>query len=102
MKWCNMKYSKEELLVILDKNYKDTASKNGRLSDRFPYGFINEDSGIPYIEINHEGKLSLVAKDRGQECFRKEFQSIEEIVEWVYDDFVKARARWTKFESEKK
>jgi hypothetical protein len=87
----------EKLVDILDKKYQEFSSKVGRPLDRFPFGFINEDSGIPYLKIDREGKPSILANDRGQECFRKEFTSIDDMVKWVFEDSERRREIWSKF-----
>ncbi len=48
-----------------------------------------EEFGAPYIEISESGTLAIVAKDRGEECFRKESTSPEILAKWVYELFNK-------------
>ena len=48
-----------------------------------------DEFGAPYIEISETGKLAIVAKDRGEECLRKETTSPEVLAKWVYEIFNK-------------
>jgi hypothetical protein len=65
------------------------ASDQGNPYDKYPLGTEVEEFGAPYIEISEDGKLAIVAKDRGQECLRKETTSPEVLAQWVYEIFNK-------------
>lgn len=58
--------------------------------NKFPLGTEIEEFGAPYIEIGTTGKLAIVARDRGQECMRKETASPEVLAKWVYELFNKS------------
>ena len=53
------------------------AKEQGNPYDKFPLGVEVDEFGAPYIEISESGKLAIVAKDRGEECLRKETTSPE-------------------------
>ncbi|WP_155154838.1 hypothetical protein [Curvivirga aplysinae] len=57
--------------------------------EKFPLGTEVDEFGGPYIEITNSGKMAIVAKDRGEECFRKETTSPEVLARWVYEQFNK-------------
>lgn len=65
------------------------ANEQGKPYDEFPLGTEVDEFGGPYIEIFDSGKLALVAKDRGEECMRKETLSPETLAKWVYEIFNK-------------
>jgi len=65
------------------------AREQGNPYDRFPLGTDVDEFGAPFIEISETGKLAIVAKDRGEECLRKETTSPEELAKWVYEIFNK-------------
>ncbi|HEF4760086.1 TPA: hypothetical protein SAN82_002517 [Pseudomonas putida] len=65
------------------------ASEQGKPYDKFPLGTEVDEFGAPYIEISGSGKLAIVAKDRGEECLRKETTSPEVLAKWVYEIFNK-------------
>jgi hypothetical protein len=65
------------------------ASDQGNPYDKYTLGTEVEEFGAPYIEISEDGKLAIVAKDRGQECLRKETTSPEVLAQWVYEIFNK-------------
>ncbi|MDI3275902.1 hypothetical protein [Pseudomonas sp. AL03] len=65
------------------------ASEQGIPYDGFPLGTEVDEFGAPYIEISESGKLAIVAKDRGEECLRKETTSPEVLAKWVYEIFNK-------------
>ncbi|WOB49167.1 hypothetical protein NYR97_18405 [Xanthomonas hydrangeae] len=54
-----------------------------------PLGTDVEEFGAPYIEINESGVLAIVAKDRGNECLRKETNSPEVLARWIYEIYNK-------------
>jgi hypothetical protein len=55
--------------------------------ENFPLGTEIDEFGAPYIEITKSGKMAIVAKDRGEECLRKETTSPEVLAKWVYELF---------------
>lgn len=65
------------------------ASEQGNPYDKFPLGIEIDEFGAPYIEISGSGKLAIVARDRGEECLRKETTSPEVMAKWVYEIFNK-------------
>jgi len=65
------------------------ASEQGNPYDKFPLGTEVDEFGAPYIEISGSGKLAIVARDRGEECLRKETTSPEVLAKWVYEIFNK-------------
>lgn len=65
------------------------ANEQGNPYERFPLGTEIDEFGAPYIEISTTGKLAIVAKDRGEECLRKETTSPEELAKWTYEMFNK-------------
>ncbi|MRU48903.1 MULTISPECIES: hypothetical protein [Pseudomonas] len=65
------------------------ANEQGNPYDKFPLGTEVDEFGAPYIEISGSGKLAIVAKDRGEECLRKETTSPEVLAKWVYEVFNK-------------
>jgi hypothetical protein len=67
------------------------AVERGNPYDKYPLSVDIEEFGAPYIEISESGKLAIVAKDRGEECLRKETTSPEVMAKWVYEIFNKER-----------
>ncbi|WP_415845801.1 hypothetical protein ACMYUJ_06265 [Stutzerimonas zhaodongensis] len=65
------------------------ACEQGNPYDKFPLGTEVDEFGAPYIEVSESGKLAIVARDRGEECLRKETTSPEVLAKWVYDIFNK-------------
>ncbi|MDR6610169.1 hypothetical protein [Pseudomonas synxantha] len=65
------------------------AIEQGNPYDIYPLGVEIEEFGAPYIEISESGELAIVAKDRGEECLRKETTSPEVLAKWVYEIFNK-------------
>lgn len=65
------------------------ASEQGNPYDKFPLGTEVDEFGAPYIEISGSGKFAIVAKDRGEECLRKETKSPEVLAKWIYEIFNK-------------
>ncbi|WP_095131800.1 hypothetical protein [Pseudomonas sp. Irchel s3h14] len=63
------------------------AIEQGNPYDRYPLGIEVDEFGGAYIEISESGKLAIVAKDRGEECLRKETTSPEVLAKWVYEIF---------------
>lgn len=66
------------------------AEEQGNPYDAFPLGIEVDEFGAPYIELSESGKLAIVAKDRGEECLRKETTSPEVLAQWVYEMFNKS------------
>lgn len=65
------------------------AREQGNSYERYPLRTEVDEFGSPYIEISENGKLAIVAKDRGEECLRKETNSPEVLARWVYEIFNK-------------
>lgn len=86
-----MAYSMIELRDIINKKYRDLSSSIGRPLDVFPYGFERDLIGGYYLELEGDGKISLVGTERNRETFRKQFGNIDDLVEWVFEDFEKMR-----------
>ena len=63
------------------------AIEHGNPYDRYPLGIEVDEFGGAYIEISESGKLAIVAKDRREECLRKETTSPEVLAKWVYEIF---------------
>ena len=63
------------------------AKSQGTPYKTFPLGTSIEEFGAPYIEISNSGKAAIVARDRGEECLRKETDSPEVLARWVYELF---------------
>lgn len=63
------------------------ARQQGNPYEKFPLGIEVDEFGGPYIEISETGKLALVAKERGEECLRKETTSSDLMAKWVYEIF---------------
>ncbi|KZL12454.1 hypothetical protein [Pseudovibrio sp. Ad26] len=63
------------------------AKAKGNPYESFPLRTEVDEFGGPYLEISPDGKMAIVAKDRGKECFRKETDSPAELAEWVYQLF---------------
>ncbi len=66
------------------------AQKKGNPYESFPLSTEVEEFGSPYIEILEDGKMAIVARERGEECFRKETRSSAELARWVYEMFNKS------------
>lgn len=75
-----------EIEQIADYFFK-YAREQGNPYESFPLGTEVEEFGAPYIEISENGKLAMVAKDRGIETLRKETTSPEVLAKWVYEIF---------------
>jgi hypothetical protein len=65
------------------------AREQGNPYEKFPLRTEVDEFGAPYIEISEAGTLAIVAKDRGEECLRKETTSPEVLAKWVYEIFNK-------------
>lgn len=65
------------------------AREQGNPYESFPLDTGVDEFGGPYIEVSEKGGLAIVAKDRGQECMRKESTSPEILAKWVYELFNK-------------
>ncbi|NTG50761.1 hypothetical protein G6M04_25560 [Agrobacterium rhizogenes] len=63
------------------------AKKQGNPYETFPLGTDVEEFGAPYVEISSSGKAAIVARDRGEECLRRETTSPEVLARWVYEMF---------------
>ncbi|MEA9589735.1 hypothetical protein VC279_22575 [Xanthomonas sp. WHRI 10064A] len=65
------------------------AEEQGKPYKDLPMGTGVEEFGAPYIEINESGVIAIVAKDRGNECLRKETDSPEVLAKWIYEIYNK-------------
>jgi hypothetical protein len=63
------------------------AKEHNNPYENFPLVTEIDEFGAPYIEITKSGKMAIVAKDRGEECLRKETTSPEVLAKWVYELF---------------
>jgi hypothetical protein len=50
----------------------------------FPYSTTPEEGGGPYCELSPDGKMALLAKDRGIECSRQETYSVDEFMYFIF------------------
>ncbi len=57
----------------------------------FPYSTTPEEGGGPYCELSPDGKMALLAKDRGIECARQETYSVDEFMYFIFYDFALSR-----------
>ena len=63
------------------------AKKQGMPYTEFPLGVEVDEFGGPYLELGDAGSIAIVARDRGQECMRKETSSPEELARWIFEIF---------------
>jgi hypothetical protein len=64
---------------------------NGKPTD-FPIGTVPDDFGGRHLEISSDGKLALVATERGRETERQETYSIDDLLYWVFCDQANSKA----------
>lgn len=63
------------------------ATEKGVSYSEFPLETEIDEFGGPYLELGATGSIAIVARDRGQECMRKETSSPEELARWVFEIF---------------
>ncbi|PJE30339.1 hypothetical protein [Pseudooceanicola antarcticus] len=63
------------------------ALQQGKPYKNFPLGTDIEEFGAPYIEISTSGKAAIVARDRGEECLRRETNSPKVLAQWDFEMF---------------
>lgn len=56
------------------------------------YGEVYPDSGRYYLELHDDGKMAIVAKDRGSESSRDETYSVDELIYWMAQSLATSRA----------
>jgi len=82
----------------IEKEYIRIASKWGEVEDSFPIPRTRDDFGGYHLEIAEDGKMSLIAIERGNINDRKETDSVDELLYWVFK--MRAKAKALKYETE--
>jgi hypothetical protein len=50
----------------------------------FPLTTERDEAGGRYFEISPDGKMTLLARDRGTECYREETYSVDEFMYFIF------------------
>ncbi|PKR57769.1 Imm63 family immunity protein [Thalassospira lohafexi] len=68
---------------------------NGQPSD-FPLGTAPDNFGGRHLEVSEDGKMALVATDRGVETKRLETYSVDELMYWIFKSYANSKAFYRK------
>jgi hypothetical protein len=74
---------------------KYSCMMNGTASE-FPIGTVPDDFGCDHLEVASDGKMSLIATDRGIETKRRETYSVDELLYWVFSGQANSKAFYRK------
>jgi hypothetical protein len=58
----------------------------------FPLGTERDETGAPYLELSPDGKMAILGRDRGEETFRQETYSVDELMYFLFRKTAFSRA----------
>lgn len=76
--------------------YRQYSKMMNGTSSEFSIGNVPDDFGCDHLEIADDGKMSLVATDRGVEIKRRETYSVDELLYWVFSGQANSKAFYRK------
>ena len=72
--------------------YQRLSKKMDGQASSFPYGTTPHDFGGSHLEFADDGKMALVATDRGMETKRRETYLLDELMYWIFKDLANSKA----------